>query len=75
VLTIGLTVLGQSPLAPLAIGCSLTIMVYTGGHVCGGHYNPAVSRGAMLRGKLAASELLPYLVAQVRGAVVASLLA
>ncbi len=75
VLTIGLTVLGQSPMAPLAIGCSLMIMVYMGGHISGGHYNPAVSLGAMLRGKLAASELVPYMVAQVLGAVVASLLA
>lgn len=73
VLTIGLTVLGQSPMAPLAIGCTLMIMVYMGGHVSGGHYNPAVSLAAMLRGKLAASELAPYIVAQVLGAVVASL--
>lgn len=74
VLTVCLTVLGQSPMAPLAIGCSLMIMVYMGGHISGGHYNPAVSLGAMLRGKLAASELLPYMVAQLLGAVVASLL-
>ncbi|MDX2123011.1 MAG: aquaporin [Gemmatimonadota bacterium] len=74
VLTICLTVLGQSSMAPLAIGCSLMIMVYMGGHVSGGHYNPAVSLGAMLRGKLAASELVPYMVAQLLGAVVASLL-
>ncbi len=41
VLTIGLTVLGGSPMAPLAIGSSLMIMVYMGGHVSGAHYNPA----------------------------------
>ena len=35
VLTIGLTVLGGTPLAPLAIGASLMIMVYMGGHVSG----------------------------------------
>ena len=43
VLTIGLTVLGGTPLAPLAIGASLMVMVYMGGHVSGGHFNPAVS--------------------------------
>lgn len=73
VLTIGLTVLGGTPMAPRAIGASLMIMVYMGGHVSGGHYNPAVSLAVMLRGKLPASELAPYMVAQVLGAVVASL--
>ena len=52
VLTIGLTVLGESPMAPLAIGASLMIMVYMGGHVSGGHYNPAVSLAVLLRGKM-----------------------
>jgi aquaporin Z len=50
------------------------IMVYMGGHISGGHYNPAVSLAAMLRGKLASSDLGPYIVAQLLGAVVASLL-
>lgn len=71
VLTIGLTVLNGTPLAPLAIGSALMIMVYMGGHVSGGHYNPAVSLGVFLRGKLPASEFVPYLVAQVAGALVA----
>ena len=74
VLTIGLTVLGQSPMAPLAIGASLMIMVYMGGHISGGHYNPAVSLAAMLRGKLASSELVPYMISQLLGATVAALL-
>lgn len=74
VLTVGLTVVGQVPLAPLAIGASLMIMVYMGGHISGGHYNPAVSLAATLRGKLPSSELAPYVVAQLLGAVVASLL-
>ena len=43
VLTIGLTVTSGSQFAPIAIGTSLMIMVYMGGHVSGGHYNPAVS--------------------------------
>ena len=50
VLTIGLCVLGGTPMAPLAIGASLMVMVYMGGHVSGGHYNPAVSLAVLLRG-------------------------
>lgn len=73
VLTVNLTVMGQVPMAPLAIGASLMIMVYMGGHISGGHYNPAVSLALTLRGKLAGSELLPYMVSQLLGAVVASL--
>lgn len=62
VLTIGLTVIPELPLAPLAIGASLMIMVYMGGHVSGGHYNPAVSFAVFLRGKMAsAGELVGYM--------------
>lgn len=73
VLTIGLTVLGGTPLAPLAIGVSLMIMVYMGGHVSGAHYNPAVTLAVTLRGKLAAKEILPYWSAQVAGALAAAM--
>ncbi|HEY9015822.1 MAG TPA: aquaporin [Gemmatimonadales bacterium] len=74
VLTIGLTVIGGTPLAPLAIGSSLMVMVYMGGHVSGGHYNPAVSLGVFLRGKMAsAGELAGYMLSQLAGAVVAAL--
>lgn len=52
VFTIGLAVLSETPMAPLAIGASLMVMVYMGGHVSGGHYNPAVSLAVLLRGKL-----------------------
>lgn len=73
-LTIGLTVLGGTPLAPLAIGASLMVMVYMGGHVSGGHYNPAVSLAVLLRGKMAsAGEFVGYVVSQCAGAFVAGL--
>jgi len=75
VLTIGLTVLQGSQFAPLAIGASLMIMVYAGGHVSGGHYNPAVSLAAMLRGALPKSEYLPYVVSQLLGATIAAWIA
>lgn len=74
VLTVGLTVLGGTPLAPLAIGSALMIMVYMGGHVSGGHYNPAVSLAVLLRGKMAsAGEFAMYVVSQCAGAVAAAL--
>jgi aquaporin Z len=73
VFTIGLCVLRGEPLAALAIGSILMVMVYMGGHVSGGHYNPAVTLAVFLRGRLAAREVLPYMVAQVVGALAASL--
>ena len=73
VLTIGLTVTAGSQFAPLAIGTSLMIMVYMGGHISGGHYNPAVSLAALMRGALPSGDFLPYVVSQVAGATVAAL--
>jgi aquaporin Z len=71
-LTIGLTVLSASPLAPLAIGVSLMVMVYMGGHVSGAHYNPAVTLGVAMRGGLDGKLIVPYMVAQLLGAIVAA---
>jgi aquaporin Z len=75
VLTVCLTVLGETPFAPLAIGASLMIMVYMGGHISGGHYNPAVTLAVAMRGKLPNARILPYWVAQLVGAVLAALVA
>lgn len=75
VLTVGLVVAQGVALAPVAIGFVLMVMVYAGGHVSGGHYNPAVSLGAALRGALPTKELVPYWVAQLLGAVVAAAMA
>jgi aquaporin Z len=74
VLTIGLTVIPALDFAPLAIGASLMIMVYMGGHVSGAHYNPAVSFAVFLRGKMkSAGELAAYMGSQVLGAIAAAL--
>jgi aquaporin Z len=75
VLTIGCAVVigGAGVIAPLAIGSALMVMIYAGGHISGGHYNPAVSLGAFIRGALPSKDLIPYWVAQVLGAVIASL--
>lgn len=75
-LVIGLCVIepGAGAMAPLAIGTILMVMVYAGGHISGGHYNPAVTLGVWMRGKCKANDVLPYMVAQVLGAAAASLL-
>jgi aquaporin Z len=73
VLTIGFTALGGTPFAGLAIGASLMVMVYMGGHISGAHYNPAVSVACAMRKKLPWSEVPPYIAAQLAGAVAAAL--
>lgn len=77
VLTIGMTVIdpGAGALAPLAIGSALMIMVYAGGHVSGGHYNPAVTIAVWLRGRCPTADVAPYIGFQVAGAVVAEIVA
>src|ERR1700756_899775 len=77
VFTVGMATnkLGAGVLAPLAIGASLMVMVFAGGHVSGAHYNPAVSTGVMLRGKLAQNEYVPYIGVQLVAGLVAGLLA
>ncbi len=73
VLTVGMAVTYAEGFAPLAIGSCLMVMIFAGGHVSGGHFNPAVSLAVQLRGKLASSELIPYWIAQVAGGIAASL--
>lgn len=68
---IALAAVGTSPLAPLAIGGALMVMVYMGGHRSGGHYNPAVSFGFFLQRKLDMKDLLAYVVAQIAGGLLA----
>lgn len=70
---IALAASGGAPLAPLAIGGALMVMVYMGGHISGGHYNPAVSLAATIRGALDAKDLVPYWAAQVLGSIAAFL--
>jgi aquaporin Z len=73
-MTVGMTVIGASAgaLAPVAIGSALMIMVYAGGHVSGGHYNPAVTLAVWLRGRCATKDVVPYWISQILGALAAS---
>jgi aquaporin Z len=76
VFTIGMTVVKPNdagPLAPLAIGSALMVMIFAGGYISGAHYNPAVSLAVYLRGASSINQMLSYWVVQVVGAVVASL--
>ena len=74
VLTIGCTVIGQQagPLAPLAIGSVLMVMIFAGGHISGGHFNPAVTLGVWLRGNCEGKDVAPYMIFQVIGALLAA---
>jgi aquaporin Z len=74
VFTIGCSVLGGGALAPIGIGAALMAMIYAGGHVSGGHYNPAVTLAVFARGRIAAQEIGPYWGSQVLGAVIAGVL-
>ena len=69
VLTIGLVVTAEHPMAPLIIGSALMVVVYMGAHISGAHYNPAVTLALFLRGKMRRADLLPYWGAQVLGAL------
>ena len=74
VLTVGCTVIekGAGALAPLAIGSALMVMIFAGGHISGGHYNPAVTLGVWMRGKCDTKDVVPYWVAQIAGALIAA---
>jgi len=73
VFVIGATALlnGDGIIPPIAIGFTLMVMVYAGGHISGGHYNPAVSFAAAIRGALSWIDLIPYWIAQFLGATAA----
>jgi aquaporin Z len=64
---VGIGLLGVS----LAFGLTVLTMAFAIGHISGCHLNPAVSVGLWLGGRFAASDLVPYIVAQVIGAVAA----
>ena len=64
---VGIGLLGVA----FAFGLSVLTMAYAVGHISGGHFNPAVSVGLWFGGRFQAAELIPYIIAQVLGAIVA----
>lgn len=76
-LTVGMTVVNTTHpefWAPVAIGSILAVMVFAGGHVSGGHYNPAVSLAVFLRNKISFENMIRYWLVQLAGAVAAAYL-
>jgi len=65
---VGIGLLGVS----LAFGLSVLTMAYAVGHVSGGHFNPAVTVGLCTAGRIAGKDVLPYILAQVVGAICAA---
>jgi aquaporin Z len=58
----------------LAFGLTVLTMAYTVGHISGGHFNPAVSVGLTVAGRLPVRDLLPYIIAQVIGGILGAFL-
>lgn len=56
----------------LAFGLTVLTMAYAVGHISGGHFNPAVSFGLWAGGKFSSKELIPYIISQLVGAVLAA---
>jgi len=74
-LSVGLNVTQDTTLPPLAIGFTLMFLIYMGGHISGGHYNPSVTLGVYLRGnKITLKTALFYLVSQILGGLFGALL-
>jgi aquaporin Z len=65
---IGIGLVGVS----LAFGLTVLTMAYAVGHISGGHFNPAVTLGLYAGGRVQAGELLPYILSQLAGAIVAA---
>ena len=66
--SVGIGLLGVS----LAFGLTVLTMAYAVGHISGGHFNPAVTIGLWTAGRCANKHVIPYIVAQVIGAIIAA---
>lgn len=77
VLTVGCTVIPNAAgvIPALAIGAVLMVMIFAGGHISGGHFNPAVTFAIFIRGRLEIKDVIPYWLAQIVGGVIAALVA
>jgi len=65
---VGIGLVGVS----LAFGLTVVTMAYAVGHISGGHFNPAITIGALVAGRAKGSDVVPYIVAQLIGAVLAA---
>jgi aquaporin Z len=65
---VGIGLVGVS----LAFGLTVVTMAYAVGHISGGHFNPAVTIGLLAGGRVKAGDVVPYVLAQLVGAVLAA---
>ena len=75
VFTVAVSVLSHSAYTPLAAGAVLMVMVYAGGHISGGHYNPAVTMAALWRRRIGPANAGAYWIVQFVAGVLAGVLA
>src|SRR6202158_1880225 len=72
VFPVGTAVGSASALAPLGIGAVLMVMVYAGGHISGGHYNPAVTLSVLVRRRIAVGDAFMYWIVQLSAGLLAA---
>src|ERR1700716_2347470 len=72
VFPVGAAVRGGSALAPLAIGAAVMVMVYAGGHISGGHYNPAVTLSVLVRRRISVRAATIYWIVQLGAGLLAA---
>ena len=65
---VGIGLLGVS----LAFGLTVLTIAYSFGHISGAHLNPAVTIGLLMGGRITGKEVLPYIISQILGAIVAA---
>ncbi|MGW6196896.1 MIP/aquaporin family protein [Kribbella sp. NPDC055110] len=75
VFTVAVSGLTHSAFTPLAAGSVLMVMVYAGGHISGGHYNPAVTMAALVRRRIGLADAVQYWIVQLVAGVIAGLVA
>ena len=64
-----------SVFTPLAAGATLMVMIYAGGHISGGHFNPAVTMAVLWRRRIGIGDAVGYWIAQFAGGVIAAVVA
>jgi aquaporin Z len=75
VFTVAACGFSHSAFTPLAAGAALMVMVYAGGHISGGHYNPAVTLAALWRRRIGFGDAVAYWIVQFGAGAVAGVLA
>jgi aquaporin Z len=72
---VGMAALSGSVFVPLAAGATLMVMIYAGGHISGGHYNPAVTMAALVRRRIDIGDAVAYWIVQAAAGIAAGALA